>query len=147
MAKIRVTRGGCGIAYKDANGVARHACKTPESGPFECDDAQAERLVRLGVAKYVTTAAPAQEEPEADVKEPEQPAEADKEPEKIKGHLDTTDLETWDYNELKKLAAEMGVESKSKKKADLIAAIVAVEIEADAEEPDELPELGAADPE
>ncbi|MDO4321019.1 MAG: Rho termination factor N-terminal domain-containing protein [Lachnospiraceae bacterium] len=147
MAKIRVTRGGCGIAYTDANGVARHACKTPESGPFECDSAQAERLVRLGVAEYVTAAKPTPEKPAADAATPEQAAESTQEPGEIKGHLDAADLETWDYNELKKLAADLGVESKSKKKADLIAAIVAVEVEADAEDPDELPELGAADPE
>lgn len=53
MATIRVKCGGCGIEYQDANGNKRHALKTPESGPFECDDAQAERLVGLGVAEYV----------------------------------------------------------------------------------------------
>ena len=48
MKKIRVTRGGCGICYTDANGVKRHALKTPENGAFECGDEQADRLVRLG---------------------------------------------------------------------------------------------------
>lgn len=47
MKKIRVTRGGCGICYTDANGVKRHALKTPENGAFECGDEQADRLVRL----------------------------------------------------------------------------------------------------
>ena len=62
MKKIRITRGGCGICYTDANGVKRHALKTPESGAFECSDEQADRLVRLGVAIYAGTAGkPAQQ--------------------------------------------------------------------------------------
>lgn len=52
MAKIKVIRGGCGIAYKDEHGADRHALKTTEDGPFECDDQQAARLVSLGVAVY-----------------------------------------------------------------------------------------------
>lgn len=143
MAKIRVIRGGCGISYKDKNGTARHALRTPEHGPFVCDDAQAARLVSLGVAVYVNEqqAAP---EPKAD------PA-AGGEPEKTTGHLDPEQLEAMEYNELKKLAADMGVTPKGKKKADLIEAITAAEVEPGDEvvpdDEDELPELGAADPE
>lgn len=143
MAKIRVIRGGCGISYKDKNGTARHALRTPEHGPFVCDDAQAARLVSLGVAVYVNEqqAAP---EPKAD------PA-AGGVPEKTTGHLDPEQLEAMEYNELKKLAADMGVTPKGKKKADLIEAITAAEVEpgdeVDPDDEDELPELGAADPE
>lgn len=159
MKKIRVKHGGCGIKYTDANGNDRHALKTAESGPFECDDAQADRLVRLGVAEYVGSqfgkAVDPATEHVADLEAPdEETAKATQEPEKIYGHLDAEDLETWDYNDLKKLAADMGVEPKGKKKADYIAAIVAVEVEIgpeedpeEVEDPDELPELGAADPE
>lgn len=32
MKKIRVTRGGCGICYTDANGVKRHALKPRKTG-------------------------------------------------------------------------------------------------------------------
>ena len=147
MRKIRITRGGCGISYEDAHGAKRHALKTPENGPFECDDVQADRLVRLGVAAYITTKAPeAQQEPDTG-EEPEDPNDQEpQEPEKITGHLDAAELESWDYNKLKKLAADMGVEPKGKKKADYIAAIVAVEVEP-GDEDDALPELGAADPE
>ena len=133
MAKIKVTRGGCGIQYTDANGNARHALKTPENGPFECDDAQAAHFVSLGMAEYVGAAI--------------------QETEKARGHLSAEDLETWDYNDLKKLAADMGVEPKGKKKADYITAIVAVEVEigegdTEAEgDGDEPPVLNAADPE
>ena len=147
MKKIRVTCGGCGIKYTDAHGNERHALKTAESGPFECDDAQADRLVEKGVAEYVDTAEAAVPESQQD----EDQGEASPEPKTIRGHLDAADLETWDYNELKKLAADMGVKPEGQKKADYIAAIVAVEVEADADDAyaddDELPELGAADPE
>ena len=157
MAKIKVICGGCGVQYTDANGNARHALKTPESGPFECDDAQAARLVNLGVAAvYVdgigwqNVAAPA---PQPDTQREEAPEEAQKteetqEPETKTGHLDAADLEKWDYNDLKALAADMGVNPVGKKKADYIAAIVAAQVEIDDEEdPDDLPELSVADPE
>ncbi len=147
MKKIRVICGGCGIAYTDAHGVKRHALKMPEDGPFECDDAQADRLVRLHVAVYVTEKVPeVQQEPEENEdQEPQEPA-------KTTGHPDAAELESWEYNQLKKLAADMGVTPKGKKKADLIAAITAVEVTpGDEVEPDDEddnpPELDAADPE
>ena len=151
MIKMRVTRGGCGISYNDEHGTKRQALKTPEDGPFMCDEAQAERLVRLGVAAYVTGKAPeVPQDPDADTDPGNQ------ESEKATGHLDAAELESLDYNQLKKLAADMGVTPKGKKKADLIAAITAAEVEpgndtdpdeGDGSEDDDLPELGAADPE
>lgn len=140
MKKIRITRGGCGICYTDSNGVNRHALKTPENGAFECSDEQADRLVRLGVAIYAGSAGnPAQQ---AD-NEPEQ----DKKTERtMKGYLSAEDLENWDYNELKKLAAEMGVEPAGKKKADYIAAIVAEEVEVSVDDDELPPDLNVADP-
>ena len=150
MAKIKVTRGGCGIQYTDAHGNARYALKTPESGPFECDDAQAARLVSLGVADYVDelgwrqVADPA---PQTDAQREEQ-ADGSQETEKATGHLDAEQLAEMGYNELKKLAADMGVKPEGKTKADYIAAIVAAEVEpGDEDDGDELPELNAADPE
>lgn len=157
MKKIKITRGGCGIKYTDANGNARYALKTPEDKPFECDDAQADRLVRLRVAEYVDDLGWKQEaeEPVPQQEDPdEEQDETTQEPEKVYGHLSAEDLETWDYNDLRKLAAEIGVEPKGKKKSDYIEAIVAVEVELgpevdpeELEDPDELPELSAADPE
>lgn len=142
MAKIKVTCGGCGIKYTDAHGNARHALKTPESGPFECDGTQAARLVRLGVAEYV------------DAQQKEQ-ADGSQETEKATGHLDAAQLESMTNEQLKNLAADIGVDvTGCKKKADYIAAIVAVEVELgdevdpDEDDPDnELPDLSAADPE
>lgn len=150
MVKIRVTCGGCGIEYTDEHGNARHTLKTAESGPFMCDAGQAERLVRLGVAAYVTTKEPAKAEAGEGDQDPGE------NPDTQTGHLSAEDLEKWDFNDLRKLAADMGVKPEGKKKADYIAAIVAVEVTAgddeaendgEAEGDDELPELGAADPE
>lgn len=163
MAKIRVTRGGCGIEYTDANGTARFALKTPENGPFECDDAQAARLVELGVAVYcdelgwrevAKDPAPQTDEQQQEQTDEQQQEQADdtQEPEKHVGHLAADQLETMTNEQLKALAADMGVDvTGCKKKADYIAAIVAVEVElgdeVDPDEDDELPELSAADPE
>lgn len=134
MKKIRITRGGCGICYTDAHGVNRHALKTPENGAFECSDEQADRLVTLGVAAYVgSVSSPSPQSEETELT--------------VNGHFDAEDLESWDYNELKKLAADMGIEVKGKKKADYIAAIIAQEVEIGVEDDELPPDLGVADPE
>ena len=138
MKKIRVTRGGCGICYTDSNGVKRHALKTPENGDFECSDEQADRLVRLGVAVYV------EDVKQRDDTDTKQDGETES---TMKTHLDAEELESWDYNELKKLAAEMGVEPAGKKKADYIAAIVAEEVEVSVDDDELPPDLNVADPE
>ena len=157
MVKIKVICGGCGIVYTDAHGNARHALKTPENGPFECDDVQAGRLVAAGVAAYVN-------EPGGSIhdwKEVADPAPQtdgqQQEPEKLTGHLDAAQLETMTNEQLKALAADMGVNvTGCKKKADYIAAIVSVEVDVETyatvddpneDDGDELPELSAADPE
>ena len=49
---IKVIFGGCVIEYIDNHGTTRHALKTPEDGPFDCQEDVAERLVSLGVAEY-----------------------------------------------------------------------------------------------
>lgn len=133
---IKIKRGGCGIKYTDGNGMERHVLKTPEDGAFECEIEQAKRLVALGVAEY-----------ESAVKNTEKAPEGDK----LAGHLDAEQLEAMNFNDLKKLAKDMGVNPADKTKAGYIAALVAVEVEADAEDavedPDDLPDLDAADPE
>lgn len=138
MKKIRVTRGGCGICYTDSNGVKRHALKTPENGDFECSDEQADRLVRLGVAVYVEDV---KQQDDTDTKQDGETEST------MKTHLDAEELESWDYNELKKLAAEMGLEPAGKKKADYIAAIVAEEVEVSVDDDELPPNLNVADPE
>lgn len=138
MKKIRVNRGGCGICYTDSNGVKRHALKTPENGDFECSDEQADRLVRLGVAVYVEDV---KQQDDTDTKQDGETEST------MRTHLDAEELESWDYNELKKLAAEMGVEPAGKKKADYIAAIVAEEVEVSVDDDELPPDLNVADPE
>lgn len=133
---IKIKRGGCGIKYTDGNGMERHTLKTPEDGVFECEIEQAKRLVALGVAEY-----------ESDVKSTEKTQEGGK----LSCHLDAEQLEAMNFNDLKKLAKDMGVKPDGNTKAAYIAALVAVEVEADAEDvvddPDDLPDLDAADPE
>lgn len=139
MRKIRVTQGGCGIKYTDANGHERHTLKTSEHDPFECDDAQADRFVGLGVAVYVGVTKPAAPAEEL--------GEATQKPETMTGHFDAAQLESMTNEQLKNLAGDLGIDvTDCKKKADYVAAIVAVEVEAPAED-DELPDLDAADPE
>ena len=142
MVKIKVLYGGCGITYRDANGVERHALKTPENGPFECDDAQAARLVKMGVANYVDDLG------WRAVADPVPQPDGPQEPEKKTVSLDKEQLEAMDYNELKKLAADMGVKPKGNKKADLIEAIATVEVEVEeVDDLDDLPDLSTAEPE
>lgn len=139
MTVIKVKVGGCGIKYTDSNGMERHELKKPEDGPFECEIEQAKRLVDLGVAEYVSPwTGPSDDD------EDEPPAQTGQ----VSGHLCAEDLETMDYNDIKKLAAEMGVKPEGKTKADYIAALVAVAVEASpADDEDEPPALGAVDPE
>lgn len=129
MAEIRVIRGTCGISYLDENGVRRYTTKTHEDGSFEYDDAKAERLVGLGVAKYVDIAA--QEAPHT-----------------MMGHLSRKQMETMTVEELKKLASDIDIK-RCKKKADFIEAIIAAPVEIedaiDTGEPDDTPTLVGAE--
>lgn len=111
------------------------------SNPIEVSDAEAERLVKLGVAKEVTEIA---DEKHAITEET------------ATGYLDAESLEEYTIDELKDLASKLGIEFKSKiKKEELIKLIAATEIdysveedtgdeEADNEEP---PVLSAVEPE
>ena len=123
--KIKIKSGGCGVNYTDGNSVARYALKTPKDGAFECEIEQAKRLVSLGVAEYV----------EAEKPQSFQTVEG----EKLIARLDAEQLESMDFNDLKKLAKDMGVNPNGKKKTDYIAAILAADMEpgeeADGDEP------------
>ena len=132
---IKIKRGGCGVNYTDGNGVTRYALKTPKDGEFLCEIEQAKRLVALGVAEYA-----------GDDKEAKEGVGVSE-----TGRLDAAQLESMDFNELKKLAKDMGVTPAGKKKTDYIEALVAVEVdlgptpeETDGDEP---PALGVVDPE
>ena len=136
MKKIKIINGTYGFRPEPL--VVE--CKTPADPPFFVEDQEATRLVDMGVAEYVsgTTKADVQQEGQAD---------GSQKTEEATGHLDAEQLEGMDYNELKKLAANMGVKPEGQKKPDYIAAIVAAEVEPGDEDDDELPDLSAADPE
>ena len=118
-------------------------------GTCEVDEAEAKRLVALGIAAIVHEAdeAPAAsgsmvesgDTPCADMPSEENGAEA---------HLDAEQLQEMTVAQLKELAAELGIETaKLRKKDDLIAAIVAVPVEPGEEiSEDDLPDLSAAAP-
>ena len=107
MARIRIIGGGCGLIE---NGCC--VLKTSADGYFEVGDAEAERLVGLGMASYEV-------EPErrvATAPEEENPAEEAGEPL----------LSEMTFKQLKEHACGMGINAgKYKNKADLIAAIEA----------------------
>lgn len=117
------------------------------------DEAEAQRLVALGVAAIVNEAdeahvatASAPESgaaPCSDISGAENGAEGDTE-----AHLDAEQLQEMTVAQLKELAAELGIETaKLRKKDDLIAAIAAVPVEPGEEAGEgDLPDLSAAAP-
>ena len=122
-------------------------------GICEVDEAEARRLVALGVAAIVrevdeapvASASTGRNDaaPCADMPNKENGAESDTE-----AHLDTEQLQEMTVAQLKELAAELGIETaKLRKKDDLIAAIVAVPVEPGEEAGEgDLPDLSAAAP-
>ena len=135
--------------------------KDADDAPFEVDDKEAARLVELGVAAIAfgedseslqeamddvvdqleDQPAPPEEDPEDDEPEEEDEPETDDEDPATK--LDPADLELLTVSQLSELAEELGLHLQGRpKKSELIAAILKA-----TEEDDELPDLGAADPE
>lgn len=122
-------------------------------GICEVDEAEARRLVALGVAAIVHEADEAPvasgstvesgDTPCADMPSEENGAESGAE-----AHLDAEQLQEMTVAQLKELAAELGIETaKLRKKDDLIAAIVAVPVDPGEEiSEDDLPDLSAAAP-
>lgn len=122
-------------------------------GTCEVDEAEAKRLVALGVAAIVREVDEApvasvstgrnDAAPCADMPSEENGAEGDTE-----AHLDAEQLQEMTVAQLKELAAELGIETaKLRKKDDLIAAIAAVPVEPGEEIGEgDLPDLSAAAP-
>lgn len=104
------------------------------------DDDEAKRLVEIGVATYLDqeidagaaeAAIPVVPDNQATTSTPGNGKDesGDSDPEDIVGHLDADALKDWKMDDLKKLAADMGVDTTGIKKKDaLIAAITAVEV-------------------
>ena len=117
--------------------------KDKNDAPFELPSDEEARLVNAGVAEYVGR--PAHVTVHVDPSHDEQ----DQEGEKLISHFEPSDLELMPYNELKKLAKDIGINPIGMKKADLVQAIAEVEVEPgplyDSE--DDVPDLTVADPE
>lgn len=144
--------------------------KTADDQPFEVSDEEADRLIGLGVAALafgddseslqgamdgmvgqLEDQPVPSEDPEdpdeypedQDAEEPEGESDETDEPAPAAEKMDPEELKQLTNPELGELAKELGIEVKGRPtKADLIDAIMAA-----AAEDDELPDLGAADPE
>lgn len=118
-------------------------------GICEVDEAEARRLVALGVAAIVHEADEAPVASGSTVESGDTPcADMPSEENGAEAHLDAEQLQEMTVAQLKELAAELGIETaKLRKKDDLIAAIVAVPVEPGEEiSEDDLPDLSAAAP-
>lgn len=112
---------------------------------YDVDDILGKRLCDEEVAEFAEKSAhPAR----AEAKPSENPSTeetAQNSPEnagngQIAGHLDRDQLQEMSYTDLKALAKDMGIETgKIKSKAGMIEAICAVEVYADADDPEEAP--------
>lgn len=121
---------------------------TPRDPAISVDDDEAKRLVKIGVAAYVDAEAPLEDVATAVPGDPDgqtignSPDDGDGEngdsdPGEITATLDPEDLKGWKMDDLKKLAADMGIDPTGiKKKDDLVAAIAAVEVTIPADAPD-----------
>lgn len=141
MKKIKIIVGTYGHMK---NGVPPVELIDKGSDPIEVSDAEAARLIKLGIAKEAsgtdTTAFVAEETTEAE--------------ETAKGHLDAESLEEYTLAELKDLAGKLGLTFRAKAtKSELIKLIAATEVDypvaddTEDEEADEPPVLNAAEPE
>ena len=133
MLTVKIISGTYGCKIK-----GRIVPKDLTSEPFELEDAEAKRLVSLGVAEIITegvaTGGNGEETnpPSVNPSNDENGSNGENEGENdIVGHLDAEQLREMTNKELKALAEDMGIDtSKMKVKDDYIQAIVAVEVSA-----------------
>lgn len=137
MLTVKIISGTYGCKIK-----GRIVPKDLTSEPFELEDAEAKRLVSLGVAEIITegvaTGGNGEETnpPSVNPSNDENGSNGENEGEnEIVGHLDAEQLREMTNKELKALAEDMGIDtSKMKVKDDYIQAIVAVEVSAPADD-------------
>lgn len=137
MLTVKIKSGTYGLNTGD-----RVIPKDRMSEPFSLDDAEAKRLVSLGVAEIITegvaTGGNGKETnpPNVNPSNDENGSNGENEGgNDIDGHLDAEQLGEMTIKELKALAEDMGIDtSKMKVKADYIQAIVAVEVSAPADD-------------
>ena len=107
--------------------------------PIELDDKEADRLVSIKVAEFVS------EETDNKTEDFNEKEEIFDEEEVIKTHLDRVQLETMKLDDLKKLASDMGIDVKNLKKAEIIDLVVQIEVEVDAKDVTDKPPAGFPD--
>lgn len=137
MLTVKIKSGAYGLNTGD-----RVITKDRMSEPFSLDDAEAKRLVSLGVAEIITEGVATggngekTNPPSVNPSNDENGSNGENEGENdITGHLDAEQLEEMTIKELKALATDMGIDTgKFKVKADYIQAIVAVEVSAPADD-------------
>lgn len=137
MLTVKIISGTYGCKIK-----GRIVPKDLTSEPFELENAEAERLVSLGVAEIITegvaTGGNGEETnpPSVNPADDENGSNGENEGENdITGLLDAEQLKEMTIKELKALAEDMGIDTgKFKVKDDYIQAIVAVEVSAPADD-------------
>lgn len=115
-------------------------------GTVELQDAEADRLVALKVAEYVSVV------PECEQEETKQEEAVSENKERGAYHLDRSQLEIMSVANLKCLATDFGIDVKNLKKAEIIDLLVDVAVDIDInaatkEPPADFPELNAEAPE
>lgn len=133
MLTVKIKSGAYGLNTGD-----RVITKDRMSEPFSLDDAEAKRLVSLGVAEIITedvaTGGNGEETnpPSVNPSDDENGSNSENEGDNdIVGHLDAEQLKEMTIKELKALAEDMGIDTaKFKVKDDYIQAIIAVEVSA-----------------
>ncbi len=140
MRKVQITSGAYGYRPE---GSLRVRPTTSRDGPIELADEEAERLVKLGVARY--TADSSLEAPTTPVATPEgggsggrtteNPPDGEggsQGPETPKNHLDPEGLMKMTRPEMEKLAVDMGVDvSGAKNKTEIAQLLAAVPVSVD----------------
>lgn len=118
MRKIKIINGSYGH-YEQG----RLAVKDRQSPPFEVEDAEADRLVKMEVAIYADEAVATPSEPIAEEETSENPPE--EKASEIGAEEADESLEEMTINELRGIAAERGIKVKvGMKKAELISLLM-----------------------
>jgi len=126
MAIVKIINGTYGYRPEGSNYVIPVAAGDP---PISVDDEEAKRLIGLGVAASVESEAVPMCDSGSCAIDLGEGDNGDSNPGDIVGTLDPEDLKNWKMDDLKKLAADMGIDTTGIKKKDaLIQAIASVEV-------------------
>jgi hypothetical protein len=120
---IHIISGTYGYCHVNANGIRSVTPVDRFSDPIDVDEAEAKRLVELGVAEYVNAAPPVLAA--ADPTFPEESGAEDADTSEVPEDSGDEDLESLSFNELKEIAKGLGIETgKIRSKAAMINEII-----------------------